>query len=401
MVGRCRINERWYDLCASHCSRPGRRRVPPAGGPCRSGARRGTAGRAGEGAGRPAARADPRRAAPQRPGRVPVRADRAVRRPAVAAVAPHDQARRGRTRLRRAPPQVGVLLRARRRPGGADHMAELTGAPHEIQLNDPQTLYRRWEDGQWSPFAVDLARDRDQWPGLDDGQRGLLAFALSSLMVAEERITTKFSGLVSAHGSEEEATFLATQQVDEARHMQFYARFQDEVIGEPALIGAHVERARATVSDAFRQIFDVALVEAHEQLVAEPANLTAKVRFVALYHLILEGTLGLTSFRFITGYLDEHELLPGFVDGYSKPPHAEPRHIGYGVWFLRETVRAQPEQADTVRDLLRELLPSVADTLKLPGDGDAASVLGVSEDDLRQFALDGLTRRLQIVGVPL
>ena len=58
-------------------------------------------------------------------------------------------------------------------------------------------------------------------------------------MVAEERITTKFSGLVGAHGSEEEATFLATQQVDEARHMQFYARFQDEVVAEP---GRHRRR---------------------------------------------------------------------------------------------------------------------------------------------------------------
>ena len=26
----------------------------------------------------------------------------------------------------------------------------------EIQLNDPQTLYRRWEDSQWSPFEIDL-----------------------------------------------------------------------------------------------------------------------------------------------------------------------------------------------------------------------------------------------------
>ena len=23
----------------------------------------------------------------------------------------------------------------------------------DVQLNDPQTLYRRWEDSQWSPFA--------------------------------------------------------------------------------------------------------------------------------------------------------------------------------------------------------------------------------------------------------
>ena len=63
--------------------------------------------------------------------------------------------------------------------------------------------------------------------------RSLVLWALSSLMVAEERITTKFSGLVGAYGTEEEATFLATQQVDEARHMQFYARFQDEVVADP------------------------------------------------------------------------------------------------------------------------------------------------------------------------
>jgi ribonucleoside-diphosphate reductase beta chain len=270
-----------------------------------------------------------------------------------------------------------------------------------LQLNDPQTLYRRWEGSQWSPFDVDLSVDERQWPELSDEQRGLVHFVLASLMVAEERITTKFSGLVGAHGTEEEATFLATQQVDEARHMQFYARFQDEVVHDPAAIGAHVDRAREHVSDAFRQIFDVALVEAHEQLVAAPADLSAKVRFVTLYHQVLEGTLGLTSFKFITDYLEEHDLLPGFVDGYSRIHHDETRHIGYGVWFLRETVRDHPEQADTVRGTLRDLLPHVAASLSLPGDGDASAVLGVSEDDLRAFALDGLTRRLGIIGVPI
>ena len=271
----------------------------------------------------------------------------------------------------------------------------------EIQLNDPQTLYRRWEDAQWSPFAVDLANDVEQWPEMDAGDRNLIFFVLASLMVAEERITTKFSGLVGAYGSEEEATFLSTQQVDEARHMQFYARFQDEVVAEPATVSAHVERARDQVSDAFRAIFDVALVEAHEKLVAHPEDLAAKVAFVTLYHLILEATLGLTTFKFATDYLSREGLLPGFVEGYSKIHHDETRHIGYGVWFLRETIRAHPEQADTVRSTLRDLLPHVAESLKPPGDGDAADVLGVTEDDLRGFALAGLTRRLQIIGVPL
>jgi ribonucleoside-diphosphate reductase beta chain len=271
----------------------------------------------------------------------------------------------------------------------------------ELQLNDPQTLYRRWEDSQWSPFAIDLATDREHWQAMSGADRELVLYVLSSLMVAEERITTKFSGLVGAHGTEEEATFLATQQVDEARHMQFYARFQDEVVAEPAVIGAHVRRARAEVSDAFRHIFDEQLVEAHDDLVAEPASLAAKVRFITLYHLVLESTLGLTSFKFATDYMTREGLLPGFVEGYSKIHHDETRHIGYGVWFLRETVRAHPDTAEVVRQTLRDLLPSVAESLKPPGDGATAGRLGVTEDDLRTFALDGLTRRLAIIGVPL
>ena len=271
----------------------------------------------------------------------------------------------------------------------------------ELQLNDPQTLYRRWEDSQWSPFAIDLTTDRAQWPALGAEQRELLLFALSSLMVAEERITTKFSGLVGAHGTGEEATFLATQQVDEARHMQFYARFQDEVVAAPNVIGAHVQRARQHISDSFRQLFDVALVNAHAQLVAAPADLAAKVSFVTLYHLVLESTLGLTTFKFITDYLSANQLLPGFVDGYSKIHHDETRHMSYGIWYLRETIREHPDQGDTVRQTLRNLLPSVAESLKPPADGATESVLGISQDDLRQFALDGLTRRLDIIGVPI
>ncbi|MCB0865112.1 MAG: ribonucleotide-diphosphate reductase subunit beta [Solirubrobacterales bacterium] len=272
----------------------------------------------------------------------------------------------------------------------------------EIQLNDPQTLYRRWEGSQWNPFEVDLERDREQWRAMDSEDRGLIYWLLASLMVAEERITTKFSGLVGAYGSEEEATFLATQQVDEARHMQFYARFQDEVVASPATVASHVGRARREVSPAFEQIFDVALVQAHRALVAAPEDLAAKVRFVAIYHLILEGTLGLTTFKFSTEYLDREDLLEGFVAGYSRIHHDETRHIGYGVWFLRETVRSRPEQAEVVKSTLGDLLPHVAEALSGSGDGGPdIERLGVSMDAVREFALGGLMRRLAIIGVEL
>jgi len=272
----------------------------------------------------------------------------------------------------------------------------------DVNLFGPQELYRHWEEGQWSPFEIDLGADVDQWRAMSGEDRGLIFWVLSSLMVAEERITTKFSGLVGSYGSEEEATFLATQQVDEARHMQFYARFQDEVVADPTTIGAHVERAREQISPAFRQIFDVALVEAHERLVANPADAEAKVRFVTLYHQILEGALGLTSFNFVAGYLEREELLPGFVAGYSKIHHDEHRHIGYGTWYLREAVATEPGLADAVRATLRDLLPAVAESLTPPDrEGTDWNALGADAEEIRNFALGGLTRRLDVIGVPL
>jgi ribonucleoside-diphosphate reductase beta chain len=269
-------------------------------------------------------------------------------------------------------------------------------------LHDPQALYRGWEDAQWSPFAIDLDADREQWRTMAGEDRDLVLWALSSLMVAEERITTKFGGLVLAHGSEEEATFLATQQVDEARHMQFYARFQDEVVADRAAIAEHVARAREQLSPAFSRVFDEALVQAHERLLANPDDRGAKVDFVTTYHLVIESTLGLTAFRFITRYLEREGLLPGFVEGYSRIHGDEQRHIAYGVWFLREAVREQPELADNVRNTLRGLLPAVAESLTPPDrEGADWDALGASSEEIREFALGGLTRRLNIVGVPL
>jgi ribonucleoside-diphosphate reductase beta chain len=127
----------------------------------------------------------------------------------------------------------------------------------------------------------------------------------------------------------------------------------------------------------------------------------AKVDFVTTYHLVIEATLGLTAFEFITRYLRNNELLPGFVDGYTHIHHDEQRHIGYGIWYLRQAAR-DPGLADRIRNMLRELLPAVANALAPPNEEDTDwEALGATSDEIRQFALDGLTRRLNIIGVPL
>jgi ribonucleoside-diphosphate reductase beta chain len=166
-------------------------------------------------------------------------------------------------------------------------------------LRSPQELYDDWERSHWAAQDVDLAHDAEQWRALGETERGLLCWVLSALLAAEERISTQFVGLVYAQDDEEEGSFLSTQLVDEVRHMQFYVRFQNEVVADPAAIAQHVARAREVLAEPFRVIFDDALGSAHSRLIAEPRNREAKVDFVTIYHMAMEGTLGMTTSHFL------------------------------------------------------------------------------------------------------
>jgi ribonucleoside-diphosphate reductase beta chain len=267
-------------------------------------------------------------------------------------------------------------------------------------LKSPQELYEQWEHAHWAAQDIDLSRDSSGWAALEERERELLYWVLSSLMVAEERISTQFCGLVLAQDDEEEGSFLSTQLVDEVRHMQFYARFQNEVIADPAAIAAHVARAREVLGAPFRKLFDEALVQAHDRLRREPENREAKVDFVTIYHMVIEGTLGLTASHFLLGFLRERKLLPGFVVGYGRIAADEQRHIAYGTEFLRRAVSEDPGMADVIRGRVVDLLPAVAESVSPPSEG-AWDILGVEDGELGQFGLNALTRRLKIVGVSL
>jgi len=268
------------------------------------------------------------------------------------------------------------------------------------RLRSPQELYAQWERSHWSAHEVDLSRDGADWAALDDGERELLYWVLSSLMVAEERISTQFCGLVLAQDDEEEGSYLSTQLADEVRHMQFYARYRDQVIADPAAIGEHVARAREVLGAPFRRIFDEALVDAHDRLRRSPGDREAKVDFVTTYHMVIEGTLGLTASHFLLDFLGRRGVLPGFVEGYGLIAADEQRHIAYGTEFLRRAVAERPELGDVVRQRIADLLPAVAEAVSPPGNG-AWDLLGVEDGELARFGLDALTRRLKLVGVAL
>jgi ribonucleoside-diphosphate reductase beta chain len=271
-----------------------------------------------------------------------------------------------------------------------------------LQLMDPQQLYELWERQQWQSQAIDLERDKEQWAELPEDEKEEHLWGLSSFFVGEERVTTQFSGLVMAYEDEQEEAFLTTQQVDEARHMQFFDRWFREVAGIDGGIRERLARSRMDVTDAFVELFDERLVKMGERLIADPRDMDAKVDFVATYHMVIEGTLALTGQHFMLDYYEKNDLLPGFVEGFGNIARDEHRHVAYGTWFLQQKC-GEERYRERVQQTLNELLPLAAGVLVPKGYavGDDYEFFGYTAQEQAEFAYSALSRRLKVIGVPL
>ncbi len=272
-----------------------------------------------------------------------------------------------------------------------------------VKLLEPQQLYELWERQQWLSQELDFSQDVEDWKTLDDEEREWFVWGMSAFFLGEERVTTQFSGLVMAYEDEREESFLATQQVDEARHMQFFDRFYREVVGmDDADLTARLAKMRENVNDAFVELFDNVLVDACRRLIADPADVDAKVDFITTYHLVIEGTLALTGQWTITDYWEKTGKMPGFLEGFKNVARDEHRHIAYGTWYLKKACAENDELKARIRTCLQELLPLASGVLVPPGqDPNDWELLGYTSEQVNRFAFTSLTRRLRVIGVPL
>jgi ribonucleoside-diphosphate reductase beta chain len=273
----------------------------------------------------------------------------------------------------------------------------------KIKLMNPQQLYELWERQPWSAHAIDLARDAEEYStSVTQEEKDSLAYNLSAFFIGEERVATQFSGLVRSYEDQGEEAFLTTQQVDEARHAQFFNRFYAEVLKRDGTFDSRLEDARNDVNDAFIQLFDVELVNAQENLLANPSDLEAKVDFVVLYHMVIEGTLALTGQFFMQDYLEKQGKLPGLLEGYQRISQDEHRHVAYGTWFLQQKA-GDPAIKRRIQAKLMELVPIATGVLVPPGVEDPYDyeLLGYHSTVTHKFAFDALSRRLKVIGVPL
>lgn len=275
----------------------------------------------------------------------------------------------------------------------------VVSATEQISYTD---LYARWERGNWSATEIDFSVDREQWPTRFDAfERRAALFNYALFFHGEDAVADTLTPYIDAAPLPEQKYFLTTQQVDEARHAVFFKRFMHEVagVGDGTMAGG-LAAIQPQLTWGFRKVFDRL-----DQMADELRRDRSKPRLaaaVALYHLIVEATLAQSGQHFITGYLEQRDIMPGFYGGMRNVEFDEQRHIGFGVKLLHDLNREDPECEEAVAELLREVLPWALAVFVPPGwDERYVNVFGFELLDIYELGIASLDSKLRAAGMPL
>jgi len=267
-----------------------------------------------------------------------------------------------------------------------------------------EDLYRRWEHGNWSAYDLDFAGDRPGWEGLSEMQRRSAMWIYSMFYYGEDRVADTLAPYTTAAPTEEQAYFLATQQVDEVRHSIFFHRFFKEVIG---VGGETVQQTLAStlpqLNWGYRGIFDRLDRMADE--LRRDRSIPKYAQAITLYHLIVEGSLAQPGQHFIEDFFASEEAMPAFSAGMANVSRDEQRHIGFGVKVLSELLaEGSPgweENRAAVVELLKEVLPYGPAVFTPPDlDRQYTECYGFRIEDIVSFSLKLIRQRWRTIGFP-
>jgi len=274
----------------------------------------------------------------------------------------------------------------------------------EVHLLSYGQLYSLWERQQWRTQDIDFSRDRVDWhERIPEEERFQRMYGLSSFFIGEQRVAEELGPMMRAAPTEEMRIFLCTQIADEARHVQFFNRFYDEVgILQSDNLEDRLAETSEHLNPEFGILFDEMLKGRVDRLARDPGDLEALVEAVTLYHMVIEGMLALTGQHFIIEYNEDQGTLPGFVEGFNNIARDEHRHVAFGARFLRDMAQRDARYAEAIQRTIVECGPAADGVLTPkwadPNDPDL-ELFGYGIDETRAFAMKALERRLKVIGL--
>jgi hypothetical protein len=269
-------------------------------------------------------------------------------------------------------------------------------AADQISYSD---LYARWEQGNWSATGLDFATDREQWErDFTEFERRAALWTYSMFFHGEDSVADNLSPFIDAAPHEEQKYFLATQQVDEARHAVLFARFMREVAGTGASVGAALGETRPTLTWGFRKVFG-RLDRMGDELRRDRSR-PKLAQAIALYHVVIEASLAQPGQHFIEEGLGRRGLLPAFCEGMANVARDEQRHIAFGVKMIADLVREDPDCEPAIAELLREVLPFTVAVFVPPGwDERYVTSFGFTLEDIYTQGAEAMEARLRAAGL--
>lgn len=265
-----------------------------------------------------------------------------------------------------------------------------------------EDLYRRWEKGNWQAMSIDFSQDAVDWrEKFSEIERKGALWNYALFFWGEDAVTDGLSPYVDAAPLEEQKYFLATQQVDEARHAVFFNRFMKDVVGIGGdRIADGLNDIKPQLTWGFNKVFD-RLVDMSDELRRDP-SIPRLAAAVTLYHVVIEAALAQPGQHFITRYLTDRDVMPGFREGMENVAADEQRHIGFGVKLLSDLRKMDPEVPHAVADLLREVVPWTASVL-IPPNWDMRYVesFGFTIGDIGEEGALSLESKMRSAGMPV
>jgi 1,2-phenylacetyl-CoA epoxidase catalytic subunit len=261
-------------------------------------------------------------------------------------------------------------------------------------------LYRRWEEGNWKATELDFSEDRKGWDSLNDIQRSSALWIYSMFFYGEDAVADGLSPYIEAAPKEEQKYFLATQQVDEARHAVFFHRFFKEVIGVEGDIADGLEFTQSQLGWGYRNVFG--RLERMVEELHEDRSLPKFAQAIALYHMVIEATMAQPGQHFIEDFFAKAGTMPGFSAGMERVSRDEQRHIGFGVKVLSELFEESEECKEAVAELLHEVLPYVTGVFVPPGwDERYTTEYGFTLAEIYAFGMKSVEMKWKATGYPL
>lgn len=225
----------------------------------------------------------------------------------------------------------------------------------------PMIDYHKAKELMWDPRDIDCVQDRHDWAVLSAEERDLILRVGSLFHAGEEAVAHDLAPLLVAvrreGGHIEDEFFLTTQIFEEAKHLEFFDRWFDEVMGSEVDLASFL-------GESYGTIFYQTLPEALNRLLIDNSAI-AQVEASVVYHMIIEGVLAETGYHGFYQALQGRGLLPGLVQGIELVQRDEARHIAFGVYFLQRQVRADPKVWAVIEARMGELLPAA---LNVVGD---------------------------------